>query len=116
MKIINKLNSFIKIQIFICLVLSTNVGFADTDSGANSNAKHSTTDLSDFNDKTNQDKKEDRIKNSTNNNFHEIMSTKGGCAASCCAGNGPVQKVDDSKKKLNRQNIKKKFGWFSRSK
>ena len=38
------------------------------------------------------------------------MSTKGGCAASCCAGNGPVQKVDDSKKKLNRQNIKRNLG------
>ena len=116
MQIINKLNSIIKIHIFIYLVLSTNVGFANTDSGANSNSKHSTTDVSDFNDKTKQDKKENRIKNSTNNNFHEIMSTKGGCAASCCAGNSPVQKVDDSKKKSNRQNIKKKFWWFSRSK
>ena len=116
MKIINKLNSIIKIQIFICLVLSTNFGFANTDLGANSNAKHSITDLSDFNDKTNQDKKENIIKASTNNNFHEIMSTKGGCTASCCAGNSPVQKVDDSKKKSNRQNIKKKFVWFSRSK
>ena len=107
MQIINKLNSIIKIHIFIYLVLSTNVGFANTDSGANSNSKHSTTDVSDFNDKTKQDKKENRIKNSTNNNFHEIMSTKGGCAASCCAGNGPVQKVDDSKKKLNNSILQK---------
>ena len=47
---------------------------------------------------------------------YEIMSTKGGCTASCCAGTNTVQKVDSSKKKSNSQKGKKKFGWFSWSK
>ena len=116
MKITNKLNSLIKLQFFICLVLSINFGFANIKSGSTSNSKFSPIDINDFNEITKQDKKEYSIKNSSNNNFNEIMSTTGGCTASCCVGNSPVQEVDNSKKKSNNQKSKKKFRWFSRSK
>ena len=116
MKITNKLNSIIKIQLFICLVLSMNFGFANTKGGSTSNSKLSATDVNDFNEKTKQEKREDSSKKSSNNNFHEIMSTTGDCTASCCAGSNSAQKVKDSKKKSNNQNGKKKFRWFSRSK
>ena len=116
MKFINKLNSIIKIQLFICLVLGINFGFANTKGGPASNSKLSATDVNDFNEKTKQVKRTNSSKNNSNNNFHEIMSTTGDCTASCCAGSNSVQKVGDSKKKSNNQNVKKKFRWFSRSK
>ena len=58
MKITNKLNSIIKIQLFICLVLSMNFGFANTKGGSTSNSKLSATDVNDFNEKTKQEKRE----------------------------------------------------------
>lgn len=116
MEAINKRTLPIKIQFFICLVLSTNFGFANTSAEAPSNSKLSETTLNDSNEKIKQDKNKNSIKNSSNNNFHEIMSTKGDCSSSCCTGDNSVQKIKDSKEKLNSQKIKKKFGWFSRSK
>ena len=116
MKITNRLNSLIKIKLFICLVLGMNFGFAETKGGSTSNSKLSATDVNGFNEKTKQEKRENSSKNSTNNNFYEIMSTTGGCTASCCVGNSPIQEVDNSKKKSNNQKSKKKYRWFSRSK
>ena len=116
MKFGKKLNLIIKIQLFICLVLGANFGFANTKEGTTSNSKLSATDLNDFNEKTKQAKKTKSSKNNSNNNFHEIMSTTGDCTASCCSGSNSVQRVEDSKKKSNNQNSKKKFRWFSRSK
>tara|TARA_B100000214_G_C23969994_1_gene629609 strand:- start:149 stop:499 length:351 start_codon:yes stop_codon:yes gene_type:complete len=116
MKIINKHNPLIKTQFFVCLVLCISFIFANTNPSATSNSKPSATDINNFNEKTKLEKKEKGIENSSNDNFHEIMSTKGGCTASCCAGTNTVQKVDSSKKKSNSQKGKKKFGWFSWSK
>ena len=116
MKITNKLNSIVKIQLFVFLFLSIDLSFANNKIEPTSNSKHSATDVNDFNEKTKQEKREDSNKNSSNNNFHEIMSTTGDCTASCCAGSNSAQKVKDSKKKSNNQNGKKKFRWFSRSK
>ena len=116
MKFTKKLNSIIKIQLFICLVLGANFGFANTKEGSTSNSKLSATDVNDFNEKTKQAKRTNSSKNNSNNNFHEIMSTTGDCTASCCSGSNSVQKVGESKKKSNNQNGKKKFRWFSRSK
>ena len=116
MKITNKLNSIVKIQLSVFLFLSVNLSFANNKIEPTSNTKHSATDVNDFNEKTKQEKREDRNKNSSKNNFHEIMSTTGDCTASCCAGSNSAQKVKDSKKKSNNQNGKKKFRWFSRSK
>ena len=117
MEAINKRTLPIKIQFFfICLVLSTNFGFANNNAETTSNSKLSETTLNDSNEKIKQDKNKNSIKNSSNNNFHEIMSTKGDCSSSCCTGDNSVQKIKDSKEKLNSQKIKKKFGWFSRSK
>ena len=116
MKFTNKLNLIIKIQLFICLVLGINFGFANTKGGPTSNSKLSATDVNNFNEKTKQEKKTNSSKNNSNNNFYEIMSTTGDCTASCCAGSNSEQRVGASKKKSNNQNGKKKFRWFSRSK
>ena len=116
MKFTNKLNLIIKIQLFICLVLGINFGFANTKGGPTSNSKLSATDVNNFNEKTKQGKKTNSSKNNSNNNFHEIMSTTGDCSASCCAGSNSEQRVGASKKKSNNQKGKKKFSWFSRSK
>tara|TARA_Y100001978_G_C23272217_1_gene236401 strand:- start:46 stop:396 length:351 start_codon:yes stop_codon:yes gene_type:complete len=116
MKISNKLNSIINIQLFIFLFLTVNISFASNKIERTSNTKHSATDVDDFNEKTKQGKIEDSSKKSSGTNYHDIMSTTGDCTASCCAGINSAQKVGDSKEKLSSQNGKKKFRWFSRSK
>ncbi len=116
MKFTNKLNSIIKIQLFVCLFLITDLSFANNKIEPISNSKLSMTGADDFNEKIKQEKTEDSSKNSSNTNYHNIMSTTSDCSASCCAGNNTVQKVEDLKKKSNNQNGKKKFKWFSRSK
>ena len=116
MKISNKQNSIINIQLFVFLFLSVDLNFAINKIEPTSNTKHSATDLNDFNEKTKQEKREDSSKKSSGNNYQDIMSTTGDCTASCCAGINSAQKVGDSKKKSNNQNGKKKFKWFSRSK
>ena len=116
MKIANKLNSIINIQLFVFLFLSVNLNFANNKIEPTSSTKHVVTDVNDFNEKTEQGKREGSSKESSPTNYHDIMSTTGDCTASCCAGINSAQKVGDSKKKSNNQNGKKKFRWFSRSK
>ena len=116
MKIANKLNSIINIQLFVFLFLSVNLSFANNKIERTSNTKHSATDVNDFNEKTKQKKREDSNKKSSGTNYHDIMSTTGDCTASCCAGINSALKVRDSKKKPNSQESQKKFRWFSRSK
>ena len=116
MKITNKLNSIIKIQLFICLAFSMSFSFANTEHGSTSNTKLSPTVVNDLSEKTKQEKRKDNGKSKSNNNYHDIISTTSDCTASCCAGNNTVEKVGDSKEKSNNQKIKKKFRWFSRSK
>ena len=116
MKIANKLNSIINIQLFVFLFLSVNLSFANNKIEPTSNTKHSATDVNNFNEKTEQGKREGSSKENSRTNYHDIMSTTGDCTASCCAGINSAPKVGDSKKKSNNQNGKKKFRWFSRSK
>ena len=116
MKITNRLNSMLKIQLFICLTSSMSFGFADTETGSTSISKLSATDLNDFSEKTKLENERDSSKRKSNNNYHDIMSTAGGCTASCCAGNNTVEKVRGSKEKSKNQKSKKKLKWFSRSK
>ena len=116
MKITNKLNSIIKIQLFVFLFLGVNLSFANKKIEIKSNSRHSSTDSNDFNEKPKQEKREDSSKKSSSPNYHDIMSTTGDCTASCCAGINSAQKVGDSKKKSNNRKGKKKFKWFSRSK
>ena len=115
MKIRIKLNSLTN-SIFIALTLFLNFNFANTSQKSASDSKANTTEINNLNEKIDLEKKKNVIKNNSDNNFHEIMSTKGGCAASCCANKNTVQNIDNSKNKLNSQKSKKKFGWFSRSK
>ena len=56
MEITNKLNSIIKIQLFVFLFLSVDLSFANKKMKPTSNSKHSATDLNDFNGKTKQKK------------------------------------------------------------
>ena len=116
MKITNKLNSIIKIQLFVFLFLSVDLSFSNNKIEPTANSKLSATDVNDFNEKSKQEKREDSSKKSSGTNYHDIMSTTGDCTASCCAGINASQKVGDSKKKSNNQKGKKKFKWFSRSK
>tara|TARA_B100000900_G_C20214314_1_gene567167 strand:- start:205 stop:555 length:351 start_codon:yes stop_codon:yes gene_type:complete len=116
MKITIKLNSIIKIQLFVFLFLSANLSFANNKIEPTSSTKHSATDANDFNKKTKQEKIEDRSKKNSVTNYHDIMSTTGDCTASCCAGINSAKKVENSKKKSNNRKGKKKFRWFSRSK
>ena len=116
MKITKRLNSILKIRLFICLTSSISFGFANTEAGSTSNTKLSATDVNDFSDKTKQKTGKDSSKSKSNNNYHDIVSTTGDCSAICCAGNNTVEKGGDSKEKSNNQKSKKKFRWFSRSK
>ena len=116
MKIANKLNSIINIQLFVFLFLSVNLSFANNKIEPISNTEHSATDGNNFNEKTKQEKREDSSKKSSRTNYHDIMSATSDCTASCCAGVNSAQKVGDSKKKSNNQKGNKKFRWFSRSK
>ena len=116
MKITNKLNSIIKIQLFVFLFLSIDLSFANNKIEPTTNSKLSATDVNDFNEKSKQEKREDSSKKSSDTNYHDIMSTTSDCSASCCAGINSAQKVGDSKKKSNNMKGKKKFKWFSRSK
>ena len=116
MKITNKLNSIVKIQLSVFLFLSVNLSFANNKIESTSNSKNSATDTNDFNEKTKQEKREDSSKKSSDTYYQDIMSTTGDCTASCCAGINSAQKVGDSKKNLKNQKSKKKFRWFSRSK
>ena len=75
MKIANKLNSIINIQLFVFLFLSVNLSFANNKIEPTSNTKHSATDVNDFNEKTKQEKREDSNKKSSGTNYHDIMST-----------------------------------------
>ena len=116
MKITNKLNSIVKIQLSVFLFLSVNLSFANNKIESTSNSKNSATDVNDSNEKTKQEEREYSSKKSSDTNYHDIMSTTGDCTASCCAGINSAQKVGDSKKNLKNQKSKKKFRWFSRSK
>ena len=116
MKITKKLNSILKIRLFICLTSSMSFGFANTEAGSTSNTKLSATHVNDFSKKTKQENRKDSSKSKSNNNYHDIVSTTGDCTASCCAGNNTVEKVRGSKEKSKNQKSKKKLKWFSRSK
>ena len=86
MEITNKLNSIIKIQLFVFLFLSVDLSFANKKMKPTSNSKHSATDLNDFNGKTKQKKEKIVAKNSSDTNYHDIKYTNGDCTASCCVG------------------------------
>ena len=116
MKITNKLNSIVKIQLSVFLFLSVNLSFANNKIESTSNSKNSATDVNDSNEKTKQEERKYSSKKSSNTNYHDIMSTTGDCTASCCSDISSAKKVGDSKENLKNQKSKKKFRWFSRSK
>ena len=111
-----KINSTIKNQIFIFLVLSLSNLFASVNPSNSAELKPTSNEIKNVEEKKDMKKGEQQIANNSKDNYHKIMSTKGGCSASCCAGNGTIANVNSSKKKSDNQKAKKKFGWFSRSK
>ena len=108
MNVIKKINLLIGKHFFICSILYLNFIYSSTAPKATSNSKANTL----ISEEVNEKNKSSNDTKSGEDNFHEIMSTKNGCAASCCSGDNVAQKVNRSKKQKN----KKRFSWFNRSK
>ena len=87
----------------------------NTSAKTESNSQKSATDIHEFNEKTKVVKRGELGNGESNNNFHDIMSTKSACAASCCSANNSVKNSDFSTKKVKKQERKKLFGWFLKS-
>ena len=82
MKIMNRKSYTLKVRLFICLTLSINFGYGNTEAGSTSNTKFSETDLNNFSEKTKQKNRKNSSKSKSNNNYHDIMSTTGDCTVS----------------------------------
>ena len=106
----------IKTQILVCLILGLTNIFANKSSSTTSNPKSSVIEEKIGNEKTNVKSVDQQNKRTSDINFHEIMSTKGGCSASCCAGNDLSDKANASNKKSITKKSKKKSRWFFKSK
>ena len=111
-----KKNSMIKTQILVYLILGLTNIFANKSSSTTSNSKPYVVEAKVGNGKTNMKSGDQQNKRTTDINYHEIMSTKGGCSASCCAGSDLSDKANASNKKSNTKKSKKKSRWFFRSK
>ena len=110
-----KIKKTISIQIFTYGILCFNIMYASTSAKTESISQKSATDMHEFNEKTKVVKRVELSNDESNNNFHEIMSTKSACAASCCSANNSVKNSDFSNKKVKKQERKKLFGWFLKS-
>ena len=107
-----KLISSIKRQSVICFVLLLNLAHAKgaVDSALSSNSIDETTQI---NGKAVKGKTNETIKKSQDNSFNEIMSTKGGCTASCCANNQMNEKASNPDKTDKKKAKRKRSGLFS---
>ena len=96
----------------ICLVLLFNLAHAKdaVDSALSSNSIDETTQI---NGKAVKGMTNETIKKSQDNSFNEIMSTKGGCTASCCANNQMNEKASQPIKTDENQAKRKRSGLFS---
>jgi hypothetical protein len=114
MKKKKKLIPSINKQSVICLVLLLSLAHAKdaVDSALSSNSIDETTQI---NGKAVKGKTNETIKKSQDNSFNEIMSTKGGCTASCCANNQMNEKAsypDKTDKKKAKRKRSGLFSWF----
>ena len=112
MKKKKKLIPSINKQSVICLVLLLNLAHAKDpiDSALSSNSIDETTQI---NGKAVKGKTNETIKKSQDNSFNEIMSTKGGCTASCCANNQMNEKASNPDKTDKKKAKRKRSGLFS---
>ena len=112
MKKKKKLIPSINKQSVICLVLLLNLAHAKdpVDSALSSNSIDETTQI---NGKAVKGKTNETIKKSQDNSFNEIMSTKGGCTASCCANNQMNEKASNPDKTDKKKAKRKRSGLFS---
>tara|TARA_S200000501_G_scaffold341141_1_gene350249 strand:+ start:101 stop:427 length:327 start_codon:yes stop_codon:yes gene_type:complete len=108
MNVTKKINIMMRKHFFICSIFYLNFIYSETTTKPTSNSKANTIISEEINEKN----KSNNDTKSSEDNFHEIMSTKNGCAASCCSGDNVAQQVNRSKKQKN----KKRFSWFNRSK
>ena len=108
MNVIKKINFLMRKHFFICSIFCFYFLHASTTPNSTSNSKASIINSQEFSEKN----ESDNDTKTSEDNFHEIMSTKGGCSASCCSGDNVAEKVNKSKKQKN----KKRFSWFNRSK
>ena len=108
MNVTKKINIMMRKHFFICSIFYLNFIYSETTTKPTSNSKANTIISEEINEKN----KSNNDTKSSEDNFHEIMSTKNGCAASCCSGDNVAKQVNRSKKQKN----KKRFSWFDRSK
>ena len=96
----------------ICLVLLFNLAHAKdaVDSALSSNSIDETTQI---NGKAVKGKTNETVKKSQDSSFNEIMSTKSGCTASCCANNQMNEKASNPDKTDKKKTKRKKPGLFS---
>ena len=111
-----KKNSIINTQILVFLILCLTNIFANKSSSTTSNPKPSVIEAKVGNEKANMRSGDQHNKRTPDINYHEIMSTKGGCSASCCASSDLTDKANISNKKSNTKKSKKKSRWFFKSK
>ena len=112
MKKKKKLIPSINRQTIICLVLLLNLAHAKgaVDSALSSSSIDETTQI---NGKAVRGKVNETTKKSQDNSFNEIMSTKSGCTASCCANNQMNEKASNPDKTDKMKTKRKKSGLFS---
>ena len=108
MNILKVISLFISKQLFVISISCMSIMYANTAPNSTSNSKENAKNSQKINEKNTLNSDTE----SSEDNFHEIMSTKNGCAASCCSGDNVAQRVNKSKK----QKSKKRFGWFNRPK
>ncbi len=108
----NKLISSINRRSIICFVLLLNLAHAKdaVDSALSSNSIDEATQI---NGKALKGKTNETIKKSQDNSFNEIMSTKSGCTASCCANNQMNEKASNPDKTDKKKAKRKRSGFFS---
>ena len=107
-----KLIPSINRQLIICFVFLLNLAHAKgaVESTLSSSSIDETTQI---NGKAVKGKVNETTKKSQDNSFNEIMSTKSGCTASCCANNQMNEKASNPDKTDKKKTERKKSGFFS---
>ena len=107
-----KLITSINRELIICFVFLINLAQAKgaVESTLSSSSIDETTQI---NGKAVKGKVNETTKKSQDNSFNEIMSTKSGCTASCCANNQMNEKASTPDKTDKMKTKRKKSGLFS---
>ena len=107
-----KLIPLIYIQFIVCFVLLLTIAHAKS-SAETTLSSNSINKITQINGKAEKGNADEAVKKSHDNNFVEIMSTKNGCTASCCANNQMNEKASNPDKIDKKKNKRKRSGLFS---